>query len=175
MTHWLSCLICVARGPRLLSALTALVTWAVATVIIAASPDATLTVQAKLFQHDSGTFSKDVLLPGGPPLGNVVAGEGASTSTFVTVLVALAPSVVLPSDSRVRLLVRAGKYRGLAATVLLDRTEPLGAVDRGGRIHIGFWLPKTGCRPLQLNATLTVARQPITLSTKAEIPFTCGE
>lgn len=175
MIDSLLCIIFAACGPRKLSTLTALVTWATASTVFAASPDATLTIQAKLFQHDSGTFSKDVLLPGGPPLGNVVAGEGASNSTFVTVLVALPQGVVLPSDSRVRLVVRAGKYRTLATTVLLDRTEPLGAVARGGRIHIGFWLPKTGCRPLQLNASLSVARQAITLSKTAEIPFTCGE
>ena len=167
---------------RVIGALMALITATVATTVFAATPtstttgaEVTLSLQAKLFQHVSGTFSKDVLLPDGPALGNVVAGDDASTSTFVTVLVALAPGVVLPSDSRVRLQVRAAKNRGLAASVLLDRTEALGSVDRCGRMHIGFWLPKTGCRPLALKATLSVARQPITRSTQSELAFRCGE
>ena len=103
------------------------------------------------------------------------AGDDASTSAFVTVLVALAPGVVLPSDSRVRLQVRAAQYRDLAAITLLDRTEALGSVDRGGNTHIGFWLAKTGCRPLALKATLSVARQPITHATQSELAFRCGE
>ena len=155
--------------------LIALVTYALAMITFAAPPDATITLQAKLFQHKTGTFSKDVLAADGPPLGNVATGEDASTATFITVLVALASGVVLPSDSRVRLQVRAAKFRGSAASILLDRTEPLGSVDRGGHTHIGFWLPKTGCRPIQLSATVSVARQPITITTRSDLAFTCGE
>ena len=159
----------------MLIALITLVAYALSATSYAATPEATLTLQAKLFQHKTGNFSNDVLVADGPPLGNVVTGDNASNATFVTVLVALAPGVVLPSDSRVRLQARAAKIRGAAASVLLDRTEALGSVDRGGRTHIGFWLAKTGCRPIQLTATLSVARQPITITTRSDLAFSCGE
>ncbi len=148
---------------------------------LAAYPVAKIALQAKLFNGTSGTFSTDVLLPGAAELVNVVARDDPSNSTFVIVAVTLADGKVVPSDSRVRLVARelatrtVGTRKPSPARTVIDKTVQLGSVTKGGVTHLGFWLSDTGCRPVQLKATLTVARQPISISTDALIPFVCAE
>ncbi len=147
----------------------------------AAEPIATVSLQAKLFNAKSGTFSTDILAAGAAELFNVVARDDPSSASFVIVSVALADSKLVPSDSRVRLVARepvarsATSGKSAPARTLLDQTAKLGAISKGGVTHLGFWLPDTGCRPVQLKATLTVARQPIIISADSVIPFVCGE
>ena len=150
-------------------------------VALAAEPVANITLQAKLFNGKSGTFSTDVLASGAAELVNVVARDDPSNATFVIVAVTLADGKVVLSDSRVRLVAHelgtriAGTRKPSPSRTLLDKTVQLGSVSKGGVTHLGFWLPDTGCRPVQLKATLTVARQPISISAESLIPFACGE
>lgn len=146
----------------------------------AAATDATakLSIQARLFQAKSGTLSADVLAPGAPDLVNVVARDDPSTSTLVLVAVALADGSALPSDSRVRLVARERVSRSAGdphTRTVLDKAVTLGTVSKGGMTHIPFWLPDVGCRSVDLKATLSVARQPVSLSASAVIPFVCSE
>ncbi len=134
-----------------------------------------LSLQAKLFFSKSASFSPDVLTPGGPELVNVVARDDPSSATLVVVAVSLPRGLSLPADSRVRLVALAAGKGRMPAKRLVDSTVPLGVVSTGGVTHIGFWLPATGCQPVQLRATLTVARQGGTVLAQSLIPFACGE
>jgi hypothetical protein len=134
-----------------------------------------LSMQAKLFFSASASFSPDVLAPAGPDLVNVVARDDPSGSTLVVVVVALPRGLSLPADSRVRLVALASGKGRTPAKRLVDSTVPLGVVGTGGVTHIGFWVPGTGCQPVQLRATLTVARQGGAVSAQSLVPFTCGE
>ncbi len=133
-----------------------------------------LTLQAKLFHSRSGNFSGDVLQAGGPPLVNIVAAADPSTASLVTVALTLPARAVLRSDARVRLLAREQLANGNVRT-LADRTLSVGAVARGSVAHFGFWLQGTGCRPVQLKATLMLPGQTATPGTTATLPFACGE
>ena len=136
-----------------------------------------LSLQAKLFFSKSASFSADVLAPNGPELVNVVARDDPSGATLVLVAVALPGGLSLPADSHVRLVALAAGKGRTPATRLLDSTVRLGVVGTGGTTHLGFWLPATGCRPVQLRATLTAARQSGagSVSIQSLIPFACGE
>lgn len=133
-----------------------------------------LGIEARLFYSASGKFSADVLARGGPELFNVVAGKDASTASLVTVIVSLANDVGLPSDARLRLTARE-RPRGGGGRILTDRSVAVGAVDQGGVMHLGFWLQGTGCRPVQLLASLTVPRRAGPVTATATIPFACAE
>jgi hypothetical protein len=134
-----------------------------------------LDLEARLFHKGSGTFSDDVLKPGGPDLVNVVAGKDPSTSTLVTAVVSSPADVVLPSTARVRLTaVERTERRGRTRT-LLDRTVAVGSVAKGGVTHLGFWLDGTGCRPIELRASITVPGRAGPISATTSIPFACGE
>jgi hypothetical protein len=163
------------RTPRSMpvGAVAACIALLIPTFALAAETVATLDIQAKLYRHKLGNFSSDVLAAGGPELGNVVAGDEASNATLVLVVVELAEKKAISSRSSVRLVARESQARG--ARVLLDRSQQLGTVDRGGRTHIAFWLPGTGCRPIALSATLTVNGEPAKISKNAELPFVCNE
>ncbi len=158
-----------------LTALVAVFTHSGAASAINADPIAKISLQAKLFNAKSGTLSADVLAPGAPELFNVVARDDPSTSSLVLVAVALADGKVLPSDARVRLVARERASRGARARTVVDKTIPLGAVSQGGTTHMVFWLPDVGCRAVDLKATLTVARQRISLAANSVIPFACNE
>lgn len=145
------------------------------TSLAAADAVATLSIQAKLFQSKSGTFTADVLAAGAPELVNVVARDDPSTSSLVVVAVALADGKVLPADSSVRLVARERASHGGRARTVVDKTVPLGSVSKGGTAHLGFWLSDVGCRAVELKVTMTVARQPVSLSAASIIPFICNE
>ncbi|MDE2159075.1 MAG: hypothetical protein KGJ30_09135 [Burkholderiales bacterium] len=136
---------------------------------------AQLQLEARLFQSTSGTFSADVLAPGGPELWNVVTGPDSSTAMLVVVAVKLAPGAVLRAQTPVRLIAREQATRGGHRRILLDRSLPLGALARGGTTHLAFWLQGTGCRPLDLQVTMRAADAAAPLSAAATVPFACGE
>ncbi len=142
---------------------------------VAAEPAVRLELQARLFHSASATFSNDVLAGDAPALVNVVARDDPSTASLVTVAVRLAPGVSLRSDAMLRLTARSAAARGTAARTLIDRALPVGAVASGGVTHVGFWLQGTGCRPVQLQATLAIPGQSPPLKAVASIPFACGE
>ena len=142
---------------------------------IAVQPAVRLELQARLFYSISATFSNDVLAGDAPALFNVVARDDPSTASLVTVAVSIAPGVALRSDAMLRLTARSAGRRGAAARTFVDRAMPVGDVASGGVTHVGFWLQGTGCRPVQLQATLAIPGQPSTLKAAATIPFDCGE
>ena len=134
-----------------------------------------LQLQARLFRSATGSFSADVLAPGGPELVNVVASQDPSTATLVVVAVKLAAGTVLRSDTPLRLTVREQAPRTGAQRVMLDRSLSVGALPRGGTAHLAFWLQGTGCRPLHLQVRLAMAGSAAPLSAAATLPFACGE
>jgi len=131
-------------------------------------------LQARLFYSATGTFSRDVLAPGGPELVNVIASEDPSSATLVVVAVKLAPGKVIRSDTPLRLTVREQAPHGRAQRVMLDRSLSIGALPRGGTAHMAFLVQGTGCRPLSLQAKLAVSGA-APLSMTAQVPFACGE
>jgi hypothetical protein len=142
---------------------------------IAAEPAVRLELQARLFHSTSATFSNDVLAGDAPALINTVARDDPSTASLVTVAVRLAPDMALRSDAMLRFTARSAAASGTAAHTFVDRTLPVGAVASGGVTHVGFWLQGTGCRPVQLQATLAIPGQSPPLRAAATIPFACGE
>jgi hypothetical protein len=134
-----------------------------------------LQLQARLFHSATGSFSADVLAPGGPELVNVVASQDPSTATLVVVAVTLAPGAVLSSDTLLRLTVREQAPHGGGSRVMLDRNQRVGALPRGGTAHLAFWLQGTGCRPLRLQVRMVPTVSAAPLSAAATVPFACGE
>ena len=143
--------------------------------VFAADDTAKLSLQAKLFYSKSGGFSGDILAPGGPELGNVVIRDDPSTSSFVIGAITLADAQEMPFNSRVRLLAREPASKRARSRVVLDRVVTLAGGRKGGVTHIGFWLSDIGCRPVELQATLSAAQLPKTVATKATLPFVCNE
>ncbi len=135
---------------------------------------AVVALQARLFYSSTGQLSADVLLPGGPELVNVVAAANASTASLVTVVVSLAKGTAIPSNSSVRLSARE-RSAGGAGRTLVDRSVAVGALAQGGVLHLGFWLQGTGCRPVQLQATLSIAGRAVPVAAAATLPFACNE
>jgi hypothetical protein len=136
--------------------------------------------QALLFNSKTGTFSRDILGKDPPELGNVPAGEFASVSTFVVVRVRMGKNAPAPKDVRVRLVAtQSGSLpfvaKGVSGRdrVILDQTEPLGPVNPDGVTHVGFWLARTGCGSVALNATIIGVPGAKPLGNV--LPFTCYE
>ncbi|WP_419808900.1 hypothetical protein [Sphingomonas sp.] len=125
--------------------------------------------KAFLFNSETGTLSKD-MMPNQSELGNVVAGDLASVSTFVVVTVSFGPQAAIPDRPRVRLLARTEGRRG---RLLLDRTSRVGPVARDGTTHVGFWLDDTGCETIDLQATLIGATAPARVN--ETLSFHCYE
>ncbi|HET7795656.1 MAG TPA: hypothetical protein VFL64_19880 [Rhizobacter sp.] len=134
-----------------------------------------LQLQARLFHSASGSFSADVLAPGAPELFNVVASQDPSTATLVLVAVKLAPDTVLRSDTPLRLTVRELAPQGQGQRLMLDRSQRVGALPRGGTAHLAFWLQGTGCRALRLQVKMAIAGQAAPLAATATVPFACSE
>ncbi|MBK7661691.1 MAG: hypothetical protein IPJ28_22335 [Betaproteobacteria bacterium] len=124
-------------------------------------------IQSRLFQAHSGTLSKP--LDETTPLHNVIIGEGGvsepSTSTLVTVTFQGFPR---DFDARWRVEFTA-KERG--GKTILSAGKPLGVLSDKGIYQVGFWLPETGCVPIELTATLRGTTQ----SKSAALAFRCGE
>lgn len=134
-----------------------------------------LQLQARLFYSATGSFSADLLAPGGPELVNVVASQDPSTATLVLVAVKLAPGTVLRSNTPLRLTVHEEAPRRGGLRVLLDRCQSVGALPRGGTAHLAFWLQGTGCRPLHLRVRMVIAGRTAPVTAAATVPFACGE
>ncbi len=107
--------------------------------------------QAFLFNSGTGGFSPDVI-KNQITLGNIVASDYQSVSTFVVVDIG-SGDAPLPDTARLRLTAtEAGKT---GARVLLDSTQRPRTTGTPGVTHVGFWLADTGCAVITLRATLT--------------------
>ena len=129
-------------------------------------------IQAKLFYHDKGTFSRDVLVKPNFAFWNVIIGagdaEGYSDSTLVLVEVSgKSEEDAAPPVRKVELTaVAKGK-------VLLKRALPVGLFSDDHKFYAAFWLYDTGCERVKLTARILGQSQPSSLS--KTIPFECGE
>lgn len=139
-----------------------------------------LKIEARLFESPTGKFSDDVLAPDAPGLGNVIIGEKASSSTFVTVRIDATPP--LPMDAKLRLVAQetppsevAGGGAPLELRQLLDSTVVVPPTAAGNKTtYVGFWLPETGCTPVALKADLA-AGDAGSASAEATLNFICYE
>ncbi len=125
--------------------------------------------QAFLFNSGKGTFSPDII-KNRVALGNVVASEYDSVSTFIVVAVS-SGSAPLPETARLTLTATAAGRKG--ARVLIDSSQRPKPSGNPGVTHVGFWLPDTGCDPVTLRATLTVGGRAASQTTKLD--FHCSE
>lgn len=137
-------------------------------------------LQALLFNSKTGAFSGDILGKDPPDLGNVPAGEFASVSTLVIVRVRMGKDAPASKDVRVRLVATESGSLPFAAKgvsgrdrVILDQTAVLGPVNPEGVTHVAFWLARTGCRSVALNATILGV--PGAKSIGKILAFTCYE
>ncbi len=139
------------------------------------APDLTVTaIQAHLLLTKTGQLSPDVLGPSAPSLGNVIAGDNASTSTLVKVKVSLADPKRLPQQATLRLVATEQGKRG--ARVVLDQSSRVGPFSADGVSYVGFWLPNTGCTSISLRASVAAAKQAAqSAALTAVIPFACNE
>jgi hypothetical protein len=142
--------------------------WLVATPAFADKPLAVAGIEARLFYNHSGTLSKPV----GPKteLWNAVIGEGGiaepSNSTFIVVLVQGEPGSYEPK-ARVDQAVTDQS----TGKLLQSHSAEVGVLNVEGKYRVGFWIPKTGCVPLRLRATVAGSKAAKTLT----LPFACGE
>jgi hypothetical protein len=137
-----------------------------------------VSLNAFLFFNDTGGFSRAI--PENALLWNTIIGEGwaglSSDATLIRVVVTGQPASYAPKRA-VHLVVRegrplqAGGFRWGA--VLQSRTGQLSGFTSGGRTTVAFWIPDSGCTPLQVTATL-VGQAPRSVMTRV-IPFACGE
>ena len=143
------------------------------TAPISAQADATAQIagfQAFLFNSGTGTFSPDVI-KNQIALGNVVASQYDSVSTFVVVDVDSGSDTPLPNTARLRLTATEAGKKG--TRVLLDSTQRPKTTGNPGLTHIGFWLADTGCAAITLRATLTANGKVI--AKMATLDFHCYE
>lgn len=134
-----------------------------------------LALEARLYHSGSGTFSADVLKQGGPELVNVVASEDPSNASLLTVVISLPDGAVLRTPTRLRVVARERPQAHKTAHTLADSTVTVAPVAKGGITHVGFWLEGTGCRPIEVKATLTEAGRSKSVTATTSIPFSCGE
>jgi len=140
---------------------------------VAATPPYKVTaIQAKLFYHDKGTFSRNVLAKPDFAFWNVIIGagdaEGYSDSTLVLVEVSGKSSADEAPPARKLELTAVAKGK-----VLFKRAIAVGLFSDDHKFYAAFWLYDTGCEPLKLRARIVGQTQPSSLS--KTIPFECGE
>ena len=136
-------------------------------------------VQAYLLNSLTGKLSANVLEGGRSTLTNAVIGEYRSSSTFLTVRIRVNHRAAL-RNARVRMVAVEGPAPfGVAAKaparIVLDRTSALAAPGEDGLTYVGFWLPDTGCKPIDLRVTITGIGTPAAAALTDRIPFVCHE
>ena len=140
----------------------------VAATASADKPLAVASIEARLFYNYSRTLSKPITSK--TVLWNAVVGEGnisePSNSTFVDVLVTGEPGSFEP-NAKVTLVV-SDKSSG---KVLQNQSAEVGVLNAAGKYHAGFWIPKTGCVPLLLKASIAGSKAQKAIT----VPFACGE
>jgi len=146
----------------------ALLLLALATPASADKPLSIGSVEARLFYNYSGTLSKPITSK--TVLWNAVAGEGniaePSNSTFVDVLVQGEPGS-FDAAAKVTLEV----FNQESGKLLQAESAEIGVLNAAGKYHAGFWIPKTGCVPLRLHASIAGSKASKTVA----VPFACGE
>lgn len=161
-----------------LIALLALVFFASVSQIKAQNTPVIESIEARLFNSRTGEFSADVLKEN-TPLGNVIAGEYSSVSTFIKVKLKF-PSAIHDPNTKIRLVAKEnnsmhfsvdGPKQGTAT--ILDRSTGIGALNSDGSVYVGFWLDNTGCKAIELTFSATFNKnESIKIIT---LPFACYE
>jgi len=131
-------------------------------------------IHAHLFRNKSGTWSEDVLDPKYGGSWNTIAGPNSANATLVVVEVSGPPRGTYTgyfgpeTKYMVRLVAREGENR-----LLLDQTQVIPVLDDRGRVLLAFLLHQSGCRPVQLAASIVGKRaaKPVIQS----LNFACGE
>ena len=125
-------------------------------------------VDVRLFRHHTGSLSEP--LTGKETLWNTIIGEGSagepSSSLLVDVVVAGAPGA-FEKSWLIELVVKNAK----SGAVLSKQRKSVGVLSSTGVYHTGFWLPETGCEPLNVTARIKGGSS----SKEIGIPFACGE
>ena len=140
--------------------------------VLATPPYKITSIQAKLFYHDKGTFSRNVLAKPDFGFWNTIIGEGdaegpsEATLVLVEVLGKSAESEAAPSRKVELTAVAGGK-------VLVKRAIQVGLFSDDHKFYAAFWLYDTGCEPVKLTARIVGQSQPSSMS--KTIPFECGE
>lgn len=133
------------------------------------TPPYRLSLKAKLFYSNQGSFSDD-LIAHPVSLWNTVIGEGgaggASSQLLVIADVRGEAGSYVPAR-KVQLTVTENGHQ------TFQRAEEPSVLNRNGHTYVGFWLYGTGCRRLRLSARIQ-GQTPSTPVT-ATIPFSCGE
>jgi|GEM_PF-1508839 len=137
-------------------------------------------IQARAFESRTGTFSANLIGAGAQELGNMPAGKNASVSTFIIVKVEFGKGSPVPSAAKVRLVATesgsapfSSNAKDQRKRIILDSSSLLGPADTDGTTYVGFWLKRTDCRTVVLNASLTGIAG--TSSMVETLPFTCYE
>lgn len=137
-------------------------------------------IQARAFESRTGTFSENLIGSGARELGNMPAGPNASVSTFIIVKVQFGKDSPVPAAAKVRLIATesgsapfSSNSKSQRKRIILDSLSSLGPADSNGTTYVGFWLERTDCRTIVLNASL---RGIAGTSSRVEtLPFTCYE
>jgi hypothetical protein len=135
--------------------------------------------QAFLFNSENGSFSGNMLAKNAPELGNVPSSKFASTSTFIVIKMHIPRDSPVPRNMRVRLVaVESGSMPFSSSPrrpdrIILDATTTLQSFGADGITYVGFWLANTGCRSIDLKATLVGHKAVVPFS--QTLPFTCFE
>ncbi|MEZ5423749.1 MAG: hypothetical protein R2682_11775 [Pyrinomonadaceae bacterium] len=137
-------------------------------------------IQARAFESRTGTFSENLIGSGARELGNMPSGPNASVSTFIIVKVQFGKDSPVPAAAKVRLVATetgstpfSSNSKTQRRKIILDTSSSLGPADSDGTTYVGFWLERTDCRTIVLNASLRgVAGATSMVET---LPFTCYE
>jgi hypothetical protein len=132
-------------------------------------------IHAHLYYQSTGEINPTDLLDGkGHSLWNTIIGEGEARkpSAAILVLVDLSGPTFWRRDGTVRLAATDGQK------TLLDQTLLLGIWgNEGGKVVLPFLVCGTGCRKLEITATLEGFPDALveTATLKKIVPFKCGE
>jgi hypothetical protein len=132
-------------------------------------------IHAHLYYQSTGEINPTDLLDGEDhSLWNTIIGEGEARkpSAAILVLVDLVAPSFLKSNGRLRLTATDGEKTLLDQALLIDIW-----IHEGGKVVLPFLVYDTGCRELEITATLE--EMPATMIETGTltkiIPFECGE
>ena len=133
--------------------------------------------QAYLLNSQTGKLSADILEGDRSTLTNAVIGQYHSSSTFLTLRLRVNHRAAF-RNARVRLVAVEGPApfgANAPPRMILDRISSLNPPGGDGLTHLGFWLPATGCKPIDLRVTITGIGTPAAAALTDRIPFVCYE
>jgi hypothetical protein len=129
-------------------------------------------IQAHLFYSKTGLLSEDILTQD-VRLVNIVAASNPSTSTLVKVRIAYANKNNGQAGGTIKIVGTEYDRRTKQTSVVINQTVALIGANEEEGSYIGFWLKDTGCRPIELKVTATLAGK--ASKKNATLPFVCNE